>query len=367
MSFLIEAFAQAIENHQIDFAEFESMIANGSIDANVRLPRANRPPALMRAALFGRNEIVEILLKAGARIDDCDDEGHNACHAAMINIHTLQLLLAHRPNLALLNARGRERGILEHALTHTVDQEIWIALVKAGAPLGNVPADLICMLAARSAPALQSLIDRGVDVRNIRDVEGKTPLHIATERRRRLHPEAVLNMLIHVCQVDLEARDVYGNTCTHVAAFVDNVDALRLFIAAGADVNSVGRDRKTPLHMAGYPECTFFCLPQGQMYTQLIVMAERPAQHWAGTWSSTPCSPHALICAAQTTSILSNLIKSTMHDARLRLRGANFQDCGSTLFGSAHCKFALVFNRVDSTRCKCARFFCTHVAHWRHH
>jgi ankyrin repeat protein len=39
-------------------------------------------PALVYAAAQGRAEIADILLKAGARIDDVNEKGESACHVA---------------------------------------------------------------------------------------------------------------------------------------------------------------------------------------------------------------------------------------------------------------------------------------------
>jgi ankyrin repeat protein len=46
--------------------------------------RPANPPALVYAAALGRADIVELLLKAGARIDDADTTRQTACHVAAI-------------------------------------------------------------------------------------------------------------------------------------------------------------------------------------------------------------------------------------------------------------------------------------------
>jgi ankyrin repeat protein len=56
-------------------------------------------------------------------------------------------------------------------------------------------------------------------------------------------------MLIKVARVDLEARNSLG-TCTHIAARLHQIDALRLFVDAGADVNCADNEGLTPLHWA---------------------------------------------------------------------------------------------------------------------
>jgi ankyrin repeat protein len=217
----------------------------------------------MYAAELSRIDIIESILKAGARIDECNDSGATACHAAVTYRHVdaLKLLLTHGPNLAQLDANGH--GLVEYSLRYTEEEKIWIMLVEAGAPLNDIPANLMSLFATRSTTALQSLINRGVVLSDTRDFEGKTPLHSAVHKR---DCGAVLDMLINVCQVDLEARDVYGYTCTHVAAYVGNFVALCHFIAGGADVQCLASDQRTPLHMVSDRnsyECTVLLLGAG--------------------------------------------------------------------------------------------------------
>jgi hypothetical protein len=68
----LEEFATAIETG--DSSTLELLISNGSVDVNARLPRQNRPPALVLAAACGQKDFVDILLRANARIDETDRE-----------------------------------------------------------------------------------------------------------------------------------------------------------------------------------------------------------------------------------------------------------------------------------------------------
>jgi hypothetical protein len=63
----LEEFAKAIEDGNSSIVE--SLISSGSVDVNARLPRPFQPPALAFAAQFGRVGIVDILLRANARVD----------------------------------------------------------------------------------------------------------------------------------------------------------------------------------------------------------------------------------------------------------------------------------------------------------
>jgi len=91
----LEEFAKAIECG--DSSIVESLISNGLVDVNEHLPLYHRP-ALILAAERGQKDIVDILLRANARIDDVDEQGWTACYAAADGGHpdVLALLLASR-------------------------------------------------------------------------------------------------------------------------------------------------------------------------------------------------------------------------------------------------------------------------------
>jgi ankyrin repeat protein len=98
---LLEDFAQAIKEG--DSTRVESLLSNDSIDVNSRLPRTRIRQRCCSLHELGRKDVVDVLLRFGARIDDTDDDGRTACHvAAFVAKHDLLAsLLTHRPNLAL--------------------------------------------------------------------------------------------------------------------------------------------------------------------------------------------------------------------------------------------------------------------------
>jgi ankyrin repeat protein len=248
-------FAHAIERH--DLVVVKEMLANGFARVNGRLRRKRKPTALVHAARFGNAKTVELLLNAGACIDDTDTAGRTACHNALIWEHTnlLDVLLAHRPNLALKESVDN-RSVLQIALINqlvarflgTGDEAIAVILrlIRAGAPLGDIDRGYFCRLAAIDLSTMQLLMDRGVVMRDLRDHTGTTPLHIATRRRSDL---GVLSKLLD-CGVDLEARsnDLERQSCTDIAVSECHVSALRLFLLAGAEVNDAGADDESLLH-----------------------------------------------------------------------------------------------------------------------
>jgi ankyrin repeat protein len=256
------AFADAIDRN--DFSCVESLLTNGSIDANARLPRPmNHPPALVYAVARGRKDVVDVLLRFGARIDDTDDDGRTACHLVPHDhADMLALLLTHRPNLELRSISGRTP--LDESFMTPLGHSISTMLIEAGAPLDGVDRRHLCGLAATSTAAIQTLLRRGVVVSELRNSSSKsTPLHLAVAASA---PDpAVLDMLVNECGVDLEARNTQGYTCMHIAKIRDNADAVRFLIAAGANVDCVNNLNRTPLHAMTMRDakCTALLLAAG--------------------------------------------------------------------------------------------------------
>jgi hypothetical protein len=110
--------AEAIARN--DLTSIKSWLSNGKVDANAIIFEKT---VLVFAAEFGRKSVVELLLNAGARIDDLDCRGQSACHVAAENgdTGTMRVLLAHRPNLALKDGRGKsvlQAAIFSEARVH---------------------------------------------------------------------------------------------------------------------------------------------------------------------------------------------------------------------------------------------------------
>jgi ankyrin repeat protein len=169
MSLLLNNFAEAIENG--NSKTVHSLISSGSVDANVRLTWRNgrQCPALVRAVCLAQTKIVDILLRANARIDAADDFGRTACHFAAMSScgSALTVLLAHQPNLAQEDSTGHTP--LHYSFKTTDNERASLMLIKAGAPLEGISRASLCRFAATSTAAIQALLDRGVVVSELRD------------------------------------------------------------------------------------------------------------------------------------------------------------------------------------------------------
>jgi ankyrin repeat protein len=256
----LEEFAKAIEDGNSSIVE--SLISSGSVDVNARLPRPFQPPALAFAAEFGRVGIVDILLRANARVNVPDERGSTACHVAAKRGRSdvLALLLARQPNLAAVDADERTAFCIALRNFPVVGERCALMLLEAGASVELVSWHL-CQFAAASTAAIQALIDRGVVVRELRTFDDGTPLHAAGVVTMR--DAAVFDMLVNVCGTGLEVRHRIDGTCLHSAARTMNVFAVRWLLNAGADANSLSSNGSTPLHNVVDRDCAVSLLAAG--------------------------------------------------------------------------------------------------------
>jgi ankyrin repeat protein len=243
---LLEDFAEAIRRG--NSSKIQSWIDNGLIDVNARLPSFENPPALVYAVDCKQKEIVDILLRANARIDDADDKSMTPCHAAAESGRedVLALLLARRPNLDVTD-RWLGRTPLGASVAVANNGRISAMLIEAGA-LDHTSRDDMCRLAGHSTVVIQALLNRGVVVSDLCDKDAFTPLHWAATLEQ-FNP-AVLSMLANERGVNLDARNRNGDTCSHLAARLGRVPQLRWFIDAGAIVDIVNSRGLAPLREA---------------------------------------------------------------------------------------------------------------------
>jgi ankyrin repeat protein len=232
--------------HQGDLRQVDALIRSKSIDINAPLTTAGER-ALSLAAQFGHAAIVDALLTAGANVDGVDNFNRTACHAAARNGHldALRVLLARQPNLDRADANGRTP--LDVAVQYSTNGAVTM-LIEAEAPLDS--ARSVCRAAATSSNAVRALRARGVALSVLRDENGFTPLHIlAQSELATASRHAHLSDLVE-CGIDVDARDVCGDTASHLASRRGDDELLRWLVAVGADVDCANNRGLTPLHHA---------------------------------------------------------------------------------------------------------------------
>lgn len=232
-----------------DVQQIVTWIASGSIDVNVRITTTsgNQSTPLMIAAEHDQKEIVELLLNAGARLDDVDDYLQTACHSAIRlgHIDVMRVLMARGASVAMRDVHGFSAlfGVL---LLDSPD--LAIELLDAGAPLDRDHSAELCHAASMDVRLTRVLLDRRIVLSHFACSDGCTPCHRAVWRGQ--DDGALMRMLVDEAGVDPDALDSDGRTCALLCALRDETKSLRQLIAAGADIERADRDLQTPLHHA---------------------------------------------------------------------------------------------------------------------
>ncbi|KAJ8920433.1 hypothetical protein NQ315_005301 [Exocentrus adspersus] len=200
---------------------------------------------------YGRRDVVEFLLSAGASIQARDDGGlhplHNACSFGHADVVRLLLEAGANPN--------------------TRDNWNYTPLHEA-AIKGKID---VCI----------ALLQHGADV-NIRNTEGKTPLEVADVSTRpvltgeyrkdelleaaRSGAEDRLLALLNPLNVNCHASDGRRSTPLHLAAGYNRNRVVQLLLQHGADVHAKDKGGLVPLHNAcsyGHFEVTEMLIKHG--------------------------------------------------------------------------------------------------------
>jgi len=104
-------------------------------------------------------------------------------------------------------------------------------------------ADFVFAVKFNDAPAVQEFLQRGLDVNSVEEYRGESMLMTALRNKSM----RVVDLLLQVPDLNINARAKNGDTALMVASFLGNADAVRKIIARGAEVNQPGW---TALHYA---------------------------------------------------------------------------------------------------------------------
>lgn len=203
--------------------------------------------ALHRAAEWRRSEVIAVLLEHGATVEPPGGRSTmSALHRAIMGTGgdpagTVKLLLEagadpnRRFNHMTRGAHG-QTPLIEAGLRDEV--EIAGLLVKAGADVHASTAEgRTPILVARSPEMIEVLLAAGAPIGGL-DTDGETALH---------HAASAMN---RASAVFLSNSNRPEDTAWRDQWFVKQTQALRLLLAAGADVSQRNREGATPLHSA---------------------------------------------------------------------------------------------------------------------
>ncbi|KAH9052184.1 ankyrin repeat-containing domain protein [Lactarius vividus] len=115
----------------------------------------------------------------------------------------------------------------------------------------------------------QVLLERGVDV-NSRNVDGKTPLHMAPAFKHRF---GAAQLLVER-GADVNAQDNVHETPLLLASSVLDLESVRMLLDNGANVNAEDNRGQTPLHRALWRGD----YPDGDRFRAVELLVERDAE-----------------------------------------------------------------------------------------
>jgi ankyrin repeat protein len=96
-----------------------------------------------------------------------------------------------------------------------------------------------------SGEDVAKIIKENPGMRDARTGLGSTPLHLAATNSDILALKVLL-----AAGADVNAKDMDGNTPLHMAAYTNRVENAKALLEAGADVNVVSTGGRTPMAMA---------------------------------------------------------------------------------------------------------------------
>ena len=200
---------------------------------------------LWASAFYGRVDVVEMLLAAGADAEAATVEGQTAIAAAAHRGHAdvLRVLLEASGDVDRPDVNGTTPA---YAAARSGHVDALRVLVDSGADVNKAAKQMTPLwIAAKSGhvDVVALLLEAGAE--NTAARKGRDAVWVAA---RAGHADVLRLLAKHVD--DLDRADANGVTPLAVAAQEGHVDALRVLIDAGADVNAASEDGSTPLRVA---------------------------------------------------------------------------------------------------------------------
>ncbi len=200
---------------------------------------------LMLASLSGHTEMVQLLLKNGAKVNFGREGGAGPLSFAAAEGHAEIVFLLIKAGATIRTPELAEKLVICSAASGNA--RVFNILTKAYQKLNSWNnSSLIVATQYGSTEIVKILLNKGVDV-NHKDVEGATPLIIASK----MDNFDLVKLLISK-GADVNAQDNLGTTALMFAAQNNNIEIANQLIVEGANINAKDSIGTVALMYAAY-------------------------------------------------------------------------------------------------------------------
>jgi ankyrin repeat protein len=251
-------------SHSVQKRHRQERIAQLLLDCGAEIDAADHrgETALHEAAKCGNKAVVRILVKRGAAIDKINFEGRTALHLAALygpTEHLESISCSHSASDAgeeSSDGRAETIDLLEEKATDAEEElsddraEIIELLPNEATDADEESHDTRAarnniLVSMEYAETVELLLEGKVDI-EAKDVDGQTAPYLAAKRRHK----KIVKMLLER-GADIEAKDAHGRTALHLAASeYDTHTTVEVLLKNGADIEAKDADEQTALHLA---------------------------------------------------------------------------------------------------------------------